>query len=103
MKEAERQRINELEELEKKANVQLERQLVMASSWSRALLTMRGKLKGTEWDPENSHRINYSDFLKLLNSNNVQFMEYSNYGQTISGRFFLLLNCYDLTVLIGFF
>ncbi|KAL2657316.1 hypothetical protein AAZV13_04G173500 [Glycine max] len=76
--------MNELEEFDKKANVQLERQLVMASSWSRALLTLRGKLKGTEWDPENSHRIDYSDFLRLLDSNNVQFMEYSNYGQTIS-------------------
>ncbi|XP_050371779.1 probable inactive ATP-dependent zinc metalloprotease FTSHI 4, chloroplastic [Argentina anserina] len=84
LKDAERQRINELEELEKKANVQLERQLVMASNWSRALLTMRGKLKGTEWDPENSHRIDFCDFLRLLDSNNVQFMEYSNYGQTIS-------------------
>ncbi|XP_048335248.2 probable inactive ATP-dependent zinc metalloprotease FTSHI 4, chloroplastic [Ziziphus jujuba] len=84
LKEAEKQRINKLEELDNKANIQLERQLVMASYWSRVLLTLRGKLKGTEWDPENSHRINYSDFLRLLNSNNVQFMEYSNYGQTIS-------------------
>ncbi|CAL0319697.1 unnamed protein product [Lupinus luteus] len=84
LKEAERKRINELEELDNKANVQLERQLVMSSSWSRALLTLRGKLKGTEWDPENSHRIDFSDFLRLLDSNNVQFMEYSNYGQTIS-------------------
>lgn len=84
LKEAERKRINELEEFDKKANLQLERQLVMASSWSRALLTLRGKLKGTEWDPENSHRIEFSDFLRLLDSNNVQFMEYSNYGQTIS-------------------
>lgn len=74
-----------MEELERKANVQLERQLVMASDWSRTLLTMRGKLKGTEWDPENSHRINFSDFMKLLDSNSVQYMEYSNYGQTISG------------------
>lgn len=65
--------------------MQLERQLVMASSWSRALLTKRGKLKGTEWDPENSHKINFSDFLALLNSSNVQFVEYSNYGQTMSG------------------
>ncbi|KAK7410877.1 hypothetical protein VNO78_02070 [Psophocarpus tetragonolobus] len=84
LKEAERKRMNELEEFDKKANAQLERQLVMASSWSRALLTMRGKLKGTEWDPDNSHRIDFSDFLRLLDSNNVQFMEYSNYGQTIS-------------------
>ncbi|MBA0638083.1 hypothetical protein Godav_029357 [Gossypium davidsonii] len=68
----------------KKADLQLERQLVMASCWSRALLTLRGKLKGTEWDPENSHRIDFSDFMGLLNSNNVQFMEYSNYGQTVS-------------------
>lgn len=86
LKEAERQRIGKLEELDRKANVQLERQLVMASNWSRALLGIRGKLKGTEWDPENSHRIHFSDFLKLLDSNNVQFMEYSNYGQTVSGR-----------------
>ncbi|CAI9108872.1 OLC1v1008572C1 [Oldenlandia corymbosa var. corymbosa] len=84
LKEAERERVNKLEEFERKANVQLERQLVMASDWSRALLTMRGKLKGTEWDPENSHRISYSDFQRLLNSNSVQFMEYSNYGQTVS-------------------
>ncbi|XP_062148983.1 probable inactive ATP-dependent zinc metalloprotease FTSHI 4, chloroplastic isoform X1 [Alnus glutinosa] len=84
LKDAERQRINNLEELETKANMQLERQLVMASYWSRALLTMRGKLKGTEWDPENSHKIDFSDFWRLLNSNNVQFVEYSNYGQTMS-------------------
>ncbi|KAF5958941.1 hypothetical protein HYC85_000150 [Camellia sinensis] len=84
LKDAERDRINKLEELGRKADIQLERQLVMASDWSRKLLTMRGKLKGSEWDPENSHRIDYSQFLRLLNSNNVQFMEYSNYGQTIS-------------------
>lgn len=103
LKEVEKQRINKLEELDNKANIQLERQLVMASYWSRFLLTMRGKLKGTEWDPENSHRINYSDFLRLLNSNNVQFMEYSNYGQTISGREFLLhWSCiFKYTVLLG--
>jgi hypothetical protein len=91
LKDAERERINKLEELENKANMQLERQLVMASYWSRALLTMRGKLKGTQWDPENSHRIDFSDFTKLLNSNNVQFMEYSNYGQTIAGSGFFLI------------
>ncbi|KVH92195.1 AAA+ ATPase domain-containing protein [Cynara cardunculus var. scolymus] len=84
LKEAERERINKLEELDRKANVQLERQLVMASNWSRTLLTMQQKLKGTEWDPESSHKIDYSEFLRLLNSNNVQYMEYSNYGQTVS-------------------
>lgn len=90
MKDAERERINKLEELERKANVQLERQLVMASDWSRTLLSMRGKLKGTEWDPENSHKIDFSDFLSLLNSNNVQFIEYANYGQTVSGALELM-------------
>ncbi|XP_058089746.1 probable inactive ATP-dependent zinc metalloprotease FTSHI 4, chloroplastic [Magnolia sinica] len=84
LKDAERERIDKLEKLENKANMQLERQLVMASCWSRTLLTMQGKLKGTEWDPENSHRIDFSEFWRLLNSNNVQFMEYSNFGQTIS-------------------
>ncbi|KAH7566053.1 hypothetical protein JRO89_XS08G0074500 [Xanthoceras sorbifolium] len=84
LKDAEKQRVEKLEEVDRKANVQLERQLVLASSWSRALLTVSGKLKGTEWDPENSHRIDFSDFWQLLNSNNVQFMEYSNYGQTVS-------------------
>ncbi|KAJ6682783.1 METALLOPROTEASE M41 FTSH [Salix koriyanagi] len=84
LKEAERERINKLEELERKADIQLERNLVMASNWSRALLMMRGKLKGTEWDPENSHRIDFSDFWRLVNSNNVQFMEYANYGQNVS-------------------
>ncbi|KAM1555916.1 hypothetical protein ACFX15_039021 [Malus domestica] len=63
---------------------ELERQLVMASYFSRAMLTLRGKLRGTEWDPENSHRIGFSDFWRLLNSNNVQHMEYSNYGKKIS-------------------
>lgn len=85
LKEAERERINKLEEIERKANVQLERQLVMASDWSRALLTVRGKLKGTEWDPETSHKIDYSEFKRLLETNNVQYMEYSNYGQSVSG------------------
>lgn len=84
LKQTETERINKLEELDRKANTQLERQLVMASNWSRTLLTMQQKLKGTEWDPENSHKIDYSQFLRLLNSNNVQFMEYSNYGQTVS-------------------
>ncbi|EPS68819.1 hypothetical protein M569_05949, partial [Genlisea aurea] len=83
-REAEKKRISELEELDRKANVQLDRQLIIASEWSRALLTMRGKLKGTEWEPENSYSIKYSDFKKLLDSNNVRFMEYSNYGQTVS-------------------
>ncbi|KAG8383832.1 hypothetical protein BUALT_Bualt04G0054800 [Buddleja alternifolia] len=85
LKEAEREQVNRLEKFERKANVQLERQLMMASEWSRALLAMRGKLKGTEWDSVNSHSINYSDFKRLLDSNNVQFMEYYNYGQTVSG------------------
>ncbi|KNA05337.1 hypothetical protein SOVF_191360 [Spinacia oleracea] len=84
LRDAERERVKKQEEFENKANVQLERQLVMASEWSRTLLTMRGKLKGTEWDPENSHRIDYSDFLKLLNSKNVKYMEYSNFGQSVS-------------------
>ncbi|MBA0861331.1 hypothetical protein Goshw_026861 [Gossypium schwendimanii] len=100
LKDAERQRINKLEELERKADLQLERQLVMASCWSRALLTLRGKLKGTEWDPENSHRIDFSDFMGLLNSNNVQFMEYSNYGQTVSGMFGYMI--FDLNHLLSY-
>lgn len=63
---------------------------MLASEWSRVLMTMCGRLKGTELDPENSHRIDFSDFWKLLNSNSVQYMEYSNYGQTVSGREFVL-------------
>jgi len=92
--EVERKRLNEMEELERKANVQLDRQLVLASSWNRALLTLRGKLKGTEWDPENSHRIDFSDFLKLLDSNTVKFIEYSDYGQTLSGAAFFMFESY---------
>ncbi|KAL5714618.1 putative inactive ATP-dependent zinc metalloprotease FTSHI 4 [Ranunculus cassubicifolius] len=84
LKDAERERINKLEKFEEKANMQLERQLMMASCWSRSLLTMQGKLKGTEWDPENSHRIDYSQFLRLLDSKNVQFMEYANFGQNVA-------------------
>lgn len=88
VKESERERINKVEELDRKANVQLERQLVMASNWSRTLLSMQQKLKGTQWDPQNSHNIHYSQFLTLLNSNYVQYMDYSNYGQTVSGSLF---------------
>ncbi|KAG0485206.1 hypothetical protein HPP92_009285 [Vanilla planifolia] len=84
LRNTELERLDKLEKLENKANLQLERQLVMASCWSRALLTLQGKLKGTELDPMNSHRIDFSEFLGLLNSNNVHFMEYSNYGQTAS-------------------
>nr|QKY65078.1 truncated AAA-type ATPase family protein [Passiflora auriculata] len=84
LRDAERERINKQEEFEGRADVQMKRQLVMASDWSRKLLTIRGKLRGTEWDPFNSHRIHFSDFYKLLNSNQVNFIEYSNYGQTLS-------------------
>jgi hypothetical protein len=90
-------RVNEMEELERKANVQLDRQLVLASSWNRALLTFRGKLKGTEWDPENSHRIDFSDFLKLLDSNTVKSIEYSDYGQTLSGAAFVFSRMLNIT------
>ncbi|KAL9264765.1 putative inactive ATP-dependent zinc metalloprotease FTSHI 4, chloroplastic [Drosera capensis] len=81
---AEKERVEKQEEFERQANVQLERQLVVASEWSRALLQWQGKLKGTEWDPEDSHRIDYIDFVKLLDSKNVKFMEYSDYGQATS-------------------
>ncbi|XP_068647598.1 probable inactive ATP-dependent zinc metalloprotease FTSHI 4, chloroplastic [Aristolochia californica] len=84
LKDAERERIDKLEKFENKANMQLERQLIMASEWRRKLLTLQGKLKGTEWDPESSHHIDFSEFLRLLKSNNVHFMEYSNFGQTVS-------------------
>ncbi|PKA54544.1 ATP-dependent zinc metalloprotease FtsH [Apostasia shenzhenica] len=84
LKTIEQERIDKLEKFEDKANLQLERQLVLASCWSRTLLTLQGKLKGTEWDPENSHRIDFSEFLRLLNSNNIHFMEYSNFGQSVS-------------------
>ena len=89
-----KKRVDEMEELERKANVQLDRQLVLASSWNRALLTFRGKLKGTEWDPENSYRIDFSDFLKLLDSNTVKSIEYSDYGQTLSGATFFMFESY---------
>lgn len=94
LKDSERQRVDKLEKFENKTNVQLERQLVLASSWSRSLLTLQGKLKGTEWDPVNSHSVEFSEFLKLLNSNNVQFMEYSNFGQTVSGMNSILFGFY---------
>ncbi|KAJ8625496.1 hypothetical protein MRB53_034026 [Persea americana] len=84
LKEAERERMNKLEQLDNKATLQFQRNLIMASHWSRALLKFRGKLKGSELDPENSHPIVFSEFWSLLNSNSVQFMEYSNFGQTIS-------------------
>lgn len=87
-------RVNEMEELQRKANVQLDRQLILASSWNRALLTFRGKLKGTELDPENSHRIDFSDFLKLLDSNAVKSIEYSDYGQTLSGATLIYLSLF---------
>lgn len=100
LKESERKRVNELEEFERKANAQLDRQLVLASSWNRALLSFRGKLKGTEWDPEDSHKIDFSDFLKLLDSNNVQFIEYSDYGQNLSGGGFFFARILNLTLFV---
>ncbi|XXG87170.1 hypothetical protein AAC387_Pa11g1923 [Persea americana] len=84
LKEAERERMNKLEQLDNKATLQFQRNLIMASHWSRALLKFQGKLKGSELDPVNSHPIVFSEFWSLLNSNSVQFMEYSNFGQTIS-------------------
>ncbi|KAL9229650.1 hypothetical protein vseg_005095 [Gypsophila vaccaria] len=84
LRHAESERVKKQEELEHRANLQLEREMVMASEWSKNLLTMRGKLKGTEWDPVNSHMIDYSDFLKLLNMKNVKYMEYSNFGQSVA-------------------
>nr|QKY65071.1 AAA-type ATPase family protein [Passiflora biflora] len=83
-RDAERERINKREEFERRADMQMGRQLVMTSDWSRKLLTIRGKLRGGEWDPYNSHRIRFSDFYKLLNSNYVKFIEYSNDGQALS-------------------
>lgn len=102
LKDAETQRIEKLEELDRKANVQLERQLVLASSWSRALLTTFGKLKGTQWDPLNSHPINFSDFNQLLESNDVQFMEYSNYGQSLSGMYIMFNDSQSFRLDISF-
>ncbi|CAI9758326.1 unnamed protein product [Fraxinus pennsylvanica] len=65
LKEIERERMNKLEKFEREANVQLERLLAMASEWSRALLTMRGKLKGIERDPATLEASRLAEFLIL--------------------------------------
>nr|QKY65086.1 AAA-type ATPase family protein [Passiflora tenuiloba] len=75
LRDAQRERMNKQEEFERRADVQMDRQLVMASDCKR---------RATEWNPYNSHRIRFSDFYKLLNSNQVNFIEYTNYGRALS-------------------
>lgn len=56
--------MNELEEFERKDNVQLDRQLILAPSWNKSFLSFHGKLQGTECDLERSHKIDLSDFVQ---------------------------------------
>ncbi|XP_057847495.2 probable inactive ATP-dependent zinc metalloprotease FTSHI 4, chloroplastic isoform X2 [Cryptomeria japonica] len=84
LREEEKQRVEELDEIERKANLQFEREYVMASSWGKKLLKLQGKLKGTPCDPENSHDISFSEFGKLLDKKQVNYMEYGDLGQSVA-------------------
>lgn len=84
VREAERKRVEELNELERKGRIQFEREHILATSWSKPLLKLQGKLKGTAWDPEPSHDIPYSEFQKLLEKHRVRYMEYGNLGQSVA-------------------
>lgn len=84
VREAEKERVEELDELERRVRIQFEREHVLATSWSKPLLKLQGKLKGTVWDPEPSHDIPFSEFQKLLEKHRVRYMEYGNLGQSVA-------------------
>ncbi|KAL3677045.1 hypothetical protein R1sor_026993 [Riccia sorocarpa] len=74
----------ELVELEKQATIQLEREHIQATMWNKLLLQMRGRLKGTMWDPEDSHPIPFSEFSRLLNEERINFLEYAEFGKEVA-------------------
>ncbi|KAL2608746.1 hypothetical protein R1flu_027319 [Riccia fluitans] len=81
------QQIKEVEEqvkLEKQATIQLEREHIQATMWNKILLQMQGKLKGTMWDPEDSHPIPFSEFSRLLDEERVNFLEYAEFGKDVA-------------------
>ncbi|KAH9307402.1 hypothetical protein KI387_035313 [Taxus chinensis] len=84
LREEEKQRAEDLDEIERKANLQFERESIVASSWSKELLKLQGKLRGTPCDPENSHDISFSEFWKLLEKKQVKYMEYRDLGQSVA-------------------
>lgn len=84
VREAEKERVEELDELERKERIQFEREHILATSWTKPLLKLQGKLKGTPWDPEPSHDIPFSEFQKLLEKHRVRYMEYGKLGQSVA-------------------
>eukprot|EP01018_Ginkgo_biloba_P019829 Gb_35906 [translate_table: standard] len=84
VKAAEHERVKESDRLIRKANIQLEREHIMAEEWAKPLQKLQGKLKGTPWDPEPSHDIPFSEFWKLLEKKRVRYMEYGDLGQSVA-------------------
>eukprot|EP00252_Welwitschia_mirabilis_P023411 TRINITY_DN6600_c0_g2_i1.p1 TRINITY_DN6600_c0_g2~~TRINITY_DN6600_c0_g2_i1.p1 ORF type:complete len:851 (-),score=192.60 TRINITY_DN6600_c0_g2_i1:561-3113(-) len=84
IREAEKERIEKMDDLQRKAMIQFEREHVLAASWRNAFLKFIGKLKGTVWDPEPSHKITFSEFWNLLENNQVRFIEYRNLGESVA-------------------
>lgn len=84
LRKEEKQRVEELDEIERKANLQFEREYVMASSWGKEFLKLQGKLKGTPCDPQTSYDISFSEFLVLLDEKRVNYMEYGDLGQSVA-------------------
>ncbi|KAG6545655.1 hypothetical protein Mapa_012840 [Marchantia paleacea] len=71
-------------ELERQAVVQLEREHIQSTMWNKFLLKSRGELKGTMWDPEDSHPIPYSEFSRLLDEERVNYLEYAEFGKDVA-------------------
>lgn len=65
--------------------VQLEREHIQSTMWNKFLLKARGELKGTMWDPEDSHPIPYSEFSRLLDEERVNYLEYAEFGKDVAG------------------
>ncbi|BBN18797.1 hypothetical protein MPTK1_8g05580 [Marchantia polymorpha subsp. ruderalis] len=85
--ELKEQEIKETEaelQLERQAVVQLEREHIQSTMWNKFLLKARGELKGTMWDPEDSHPIPYSEFSRLLDEERVNYLEYAEFGKDVA-------------------
>lgn len=86
---AEIRRTTEENNLRRRGMLQAERDFMQITMWNKFVLQLRGKLEGTPWDPEPSHPIEFSEFWKLVEGQQVNFIEYSEFGQDVAGTVFL--------------
>ncbi|CAM6085693.1 unnamed protein product [Calypogeia fissa] len=81
---AEIERTAEEEELRRRAMLQAERDFMQITMWKKFIMQLQGKLQGTMWDPEPSHAIEFSEFWRLLESQQVKFIEYTEFGKDVA-------------------